>query len=99
MSAHLAKRLKRLFPSPQPRIPGTTRTPSYTALLPVVAAKIEAQARREGRSKASVEAERLCRSYGYDYASGERLPAATTIRRVRTRAGTVVAFRVKGGRA
>jgi hypothetical protein len=91
MSAHLAKRLKRLF-TPQPRIPGVTREPSYTALLPVVRAKIAAQAAREGRSKSAVEAERLCRSYGYDYATGERL-------RVAPKAGKVVAFRVKGGKA
>jgi hypothetical protein len=89
MSAHLERRLKRLFRA-QPRIPGVTREPSYTAILPVVRQKIAEQAARQGRSKSSVEAERLCRSYGYDYATGERLHVAERKR------GTVVAFRAKG---
>jgi hypothetical protein len=58
-----------------------------------VRAAIDAKAARQGRSKSSVEAEILCRALGYDYATGTRLE------RARRKLGTVVAFRVKGGKA
>lgn len=69
---NVARRLARLFA--QPRIKGLTRTRVYAAVLPIVDDKIRERAARKGVSVSAVRAEIEARAFGYNAATGKRLP-------------------------
>jgi hypothetical protein len=81
----LSRKLKRLFS--QPRIPGVTRDPRHTALVPELSAWLISRAGQRGISVSRAAAEILGERARIDAASGKRIVRAKRI-----------VMKVKGGK-